>query len=112
MPPPIYQLGQTVTTNATVPARVCNIKEKIISPWHAIELGRGYHKVTLPIGHYEIREVWRDVRYYHDLEHSDGYTYRLRALGKENPLYNRRVSVWQNDLYDAIEGCIEEDDED
>jgi hypothetical protein len=44
------------------------------------------------------------MRYYHDIEHSDGYTYRLKAEDRDNSPNGKRISVWQNDLFDAIEG--------
>ena len=109
MPPPYYNLLQTVTTKVAVPARVCQVKREDTLPWYDFNWGRGYHKISLPIGCYEIREVWRDLRYYHDPEHSDGYTYRLRPIDRDNPLFGKRISVWQNDLDDAIEGFEEEE---
>lgn len=112
MPPPIYRLLQIITTKITVPARVCNVKDKGRSPWFEFNRGRGHCKVALPIGRYEIREVWRDMRYYHEIEYSDGYTYRLQAEDKDNPLYGKRISIWQNDLYDAVEGIEECENED
>jgi len=111
MPPPIYSLGIIIKTKVIVSARVCKLKNDKFSPWSDFNLGKGYRKVPLPIGQYEIREVWRDIRYYHDPEHSDGYTYRLRAEDRDNPLSGKRISVWQNDLYDAIEGFDEEETE-
>jgi hypothetical protein len=55
------------------------------------------------------REIWRDMRYLHDYEKSDGYTYRLRAEDKNNPLYGKRLSIWQDDLIRAIEGIEKEE---
>jgi hypothetical protein len=109
MPPPIYSLGIIIKTKVIVSARVCKLKNEKFSPWSDFNIGKGYWKILLPIGHYEIRETSRDVRYYHDPEHSDGYTYRLRAIEKENPLYDKRISIWQNGLFNAIEGTEEED---
>lgn len=107
MAPPIYQLSLTIVTKVEVPTRVSNVKRNGESPWYEFNRAKGYRKVSLPVGRYETREIWRDLRYYHDVEHSDGYTYRLRALDKDNILYGSRISVWQDDLRDAIEGVEE-----
>jgi len=111
MPPPIYRLLAKVTTKITVPARVCNVKDKSRSPWFEFNHGRGYRKVSLPIGRYEIRESSREMYYYHEIEYCDGYTYRLMAEDRDNPLYGKRISIWQNDLYDAVEGIEKSDNE-
>ena len=61
------------------------------------------------MGNYEIREIRRDTRFYHKLEYSDGYIYRLSDLDRENLMFDKRISVGQNDLYNAIEGFEEEE---
>ncbi len=109
MPPPYYDPMQSVATGIVVPARVCRVRRDNLSPWSSLNLRKGHRMVSLPVGQYEIMEIWRDRRYYHDIEHSDGCTYRLRAEDRDNPVYGMRVSVWQNDLYDAVEGLEEED---
>ncbi len=94
MPPPVYRPGMKLRTKVEVPARIC--------------LRRGYRKTPLPSGEYFVTDIGRNEEYWHNQELSDGYTYRLKALDKENPLYGKRISVWQNDLNDAIVG-IEQD---
>ena len=94
MPPPVYRLGIVVKTKAAVPARIC--------------LKRGYKKASLSPEKYSITKIARNEEYSHNQELSDGYTYRLKAVDKDNPLYYSRISVWQNDLNDAVMG-IEED---
>jgi len=94
MPPPVYRPGITLKTKVAVPARIC--------------LKRGYKKTSLPLGQYVITEIARNEEYWHNQELSDGYTYRLKAVDKDNPLCGKRISVWQNDLNDAVVG-IEED---
>ncbi len=90
MPPPFLQPGVEVSTKTEVPARVC------------LGRGRGYRKVALPVGRYRVDEIWRDEKYWHVSEKSDGYTYRIHALERQNPMYSERISIWQNDLADAI----------
>ena len=94
MPPPVYRPGMKLRTKVEVPARIC--------------LKRGYNKTSLSLGQYVITEIARNEAYWHNQELSGGYTYRLKALDKENPLYGKRISVWQNDLNEAIVG-IEQD---
>jgi len=94
MPPPFYRLGIKLRTKVEVPARIC--------------LKRGYKKTSLSPGQYSITEIARNEEFWHNQELSDGYTYRLNAVDKDNPLRNKRISVWQNDLNDAVFG-IEED---
>lgn len=90
MPPPYYILGHAVTTRVAVPARICP--------------GAGYKKIHLPPSKYRIEEVYREEKYWHVPELSDGYTYRLRVIEPANPYYGKRVSIWQNDLADAVCG--------
>jgi len=94
MPQPIFRLGRIVETVVEVPARVCGPRK------------RGWKSIMLPVGIYRIVENWRDMQYYHDQEYSDGYTYRLRSLTDRQL---RRVSVWQNDLYEAIHPHTDEE---
>jgi hypothetical protein len=51
------------------------------------------------------------MRHYHDPVHSDGYTYRLIAEDRHNPLYGKRISIWRNHLYYAVEGIDGEEEE-
>jgi len=89
MPPPIYSFFKTVTTVIEVPARICNPKDPKRGVWWRDNHGRGFHKVSLPTGKYEIKEVARDMNYYHEIENSDGYTYRIMAKDKDNPFYDK-----------------------
>jgi hypothetical protein len=88
MPPPFFRPGQTVTTKSLGKGRIC--------------LRRGYRRTELPAGEYQIQEVRRDEEFYHVPEMSDGYTYRLIPTERKNPYYGKRISIWQNDLADAI----------
>ncbi len=88
MPPPVYRPGIVVKTKVAVPARIC--------------LKRGCKKTSLSPGQYSITEIARNEEYWHNQGLSDGYTYRLRAVDKDNPLRDKRISVWQNDLNDAV----------
>ena len=90
MPPPVFQLGLTVTTKVVAPARICP--------------GKGHKKIVLPLGRYRVEEIWREEEYWHVSELSDGYTYRLGAIERENPYYGMRISIWQNDLAHAVYG--------
>jgi len=56
---------------------------------------------VLPPGKYHVTENARNEDYGHNVEYSDGYTYRLLALERQNPLCGKRLSIWQNDLYEA-----------
>jgi len=94
MPPPFYRLGIKLRTQVEVSARIC--------------LKRGYEKTSLSLGQYLVTEIARNEKYWHVQELSDGYTYRLKALDKDNPLYGKRISVWQNDLVNSVAG-VEED---
>ena len=94
MPPPFFRLNSTVTTKVVAPARIC--------------LGKGYKKIALPVGKYHITEIPpRNEAYWHVMELSDGYTYILRAIEHGNPYYSMRISIWQNDLADAVYGAEE-----
>lgn len=90
MSPPVYRLGITLKTKVAVPARIC--------------LKRGYKKTSLSLGQYLITEIARNEEYWHNQELSDGYTYRVKAIDRDNPLWGKRISVWQNDLNDAVKG--------
>ena len=90
MPPPVFQLGLTVTTKVVAPVRIC--------------LGKGHKKIVLPLGRYRVEEISRKEEYCHVSELSDGYTYRLGAIERQNPYYGMRISIWQNDLADAVYG--------
>ena len=92
MPPPYLQVGVLVSTKMKVPARVC------------LGRGKGYRKVDLPISRYRVNEVWRREEFWHVPEISNGYTYRIEAIERQNPLYGMRISIWQNDLVEAIHG--------
>jgi len=94
MPPPVYNPGTKLETKVAVPARIC--------------LSKGYKKTLLPPGQYSITAIARNEEYWHDQELSDGYTYRLEVIGKDNPLNSKRISILQNDLNSAILG-IEDD---
>jgi hypothetical protein len=90
MAPPVYRLGTTVNTKVAVPARIC--------------LKRGYRKIALPLGSYRIVEVFRNEEGWHIPELSDGYTYRLRPVDAKSDYSGERISIWQNDLADALYG--------
>jgi hypothetical protein len=94
MPPPVYRLGITLRTKVEVSARIC--------------LRRGYKKISLSPGQYIVTNTTRNEEYWHNQELSDGYTYRIKAVDSCNPLFGKRISVWQNDLNTAVMG-IEED---
>ena len=88
MPPPLFGLGRAISTVVSAPARIC--------------LRPGYKKIGLPPGRYRIMEIWRDKDYWHCQELSDGYTYRLSCINRHNPYFGKRISIWQNDLADAL----------
>ena len=90
MPPPVFQPGQTVSTKVAAVARICP--------------GKGYKKIRLPLGKYRVEEICRNEESWHVPELSNGYTYRLKAIERENPYYAKRISIWQNDLADAVYG--------
>ena len=90
MPPPFFELGVMVATKAEVPARIC--------------LRKGYRKIELPKGRYVVSEVQRNEDFWHVPEKSDGYTYRLWAVDQQNQYWRERISIWQNDLADAVYG--------
>ena len=94
MPPPVFHLGKAVVTKIAVDARLC--------------LARGYKRIDLPPGRYIVLQISRDEQYWHDYEHSDGYTYRLTAKDPNNPFYGHRISVWQSDLASGVYGGGEE----
>jgi hypothetical protein len=85
LPPPLFRPGSRVTIVRGAPAREC--------------LRHGWRLIILPPGTYTIAEVRRDEEKWHIPEESDGYTYRLYATIGERLV---RVSVWQNDLADAV----------
>lgn len=88
MPPPFFQLGKVVHTKSLAQARLC--------------LKRGYKKIVLPPGRYCIADNYRNEELQHVPEASDGYTYRLASTERNNPYYSKRISIWQNDLADAV----------
>jgi len=88
MPPPVFRFGQIVIARSPVPARLCS--------------GSGWRAIELAPATYRIIEISRREAFRHDSENSDGYTYRLAA--RNGPLRKLRISVWQNDLADAVWG--------
>ena len=88
MPPPLLNLGNRIHTRSLATARLC--------------LGRGYKRIQLPPGAYHVGEIWRNDKYWHNEEMSDGYTYRLEALDRGNPYFGARISIWQNDLAETM----------
>jgi len=86
MPPPLFRLGQIVNMKTPIPARQC--------------LSRGYKKISFLPGNYTISEIFRNMKFHHIAEMSDGYTYRIYANFGVKSI---RISVWQNDLLEGIE---------
>lgn len=95
MAQPFFQLGVIVSTKMLVPARVI--------------VGRGrYKKVALPQGKHRVNGIDQDPEYWGFAE-SNGITYRIYAIEHQNPMYGKRISIWQNDLAEAVYGRQDEE---
>jgi len=84
MPPPVFNIGESLIARSPFPARKC--------------LKKGYKKITMPPGKYTIAEIYRNEEYAHVPDMSDGYTYRFYANFEGE---RTRFSAWQNDLIEA-----------